>query len=62
MDLTKHKESAISKEITKTQAKFLDFCEEFGWGKLEVDIKDGQPIGYWVVVKDGVVQHYTKCD
>ena len=52
----------VSVEITESQKKFLDFCNEFGWGKLEVDVKGGQPVGSWPVVKDGVVQHYTKFD
>ena len=36
-------EKSVSVQISETQKKFLDFCEEFGWGKLEVTIKNGQP-------------------
>jgi len=31
-------------KITEAQKKFLEFCEEYGWGKLEVTIKNGQPV------------------
>jgi len=31
-------------ELTKTQKSFLEFCKEFGWGKLEVDVKHGEPV------------------
>ena len=30
--------------MTKTQLNFLTFCKEFGWGKVEVIVKDGQPV------------------
>ena len=33
-----------SVEITEAQKSFLAFCEEYGWGKLEVTIKNGQPV------------------
>ena len=32
------------KELTKTQLVFLAYCLEFGWGKLEVTVKNGQPV------------------
>ena len=32
------------KELTKAQKDFLEFCLEFGWGKLEVKVKNGQPV------------------
>ncbi len=50
------------KELSKSWLNFIEQIEMFGFGKLEVDIKYGQPVGFWPVVKDGVVQHYTKCD
>lgn len=31
-------------ELTKAQKAFLKYCLEFGWGKLEVVVKDGQPV------------------
>jgi len=49
-------------EVTEAQFRFLLFCKQFGWGKLEVDVKDGQPVGCHVVVRDGVVQQYNKFD
>ena len=60
--MTSKNNKVIVKEITKTQADFLEFLEEFGHGKLELDVKFGQPVGVWPVVKGGVVQHYTKFD
>ncbi len=34
----------IVKEVTKTQADFLEFCERYGWGKLEVTVVKGEPV------------------
>ena len=31
-------------ELTKPQRAFLEFCERFGWGKLEVTVKNGEPV------------------
>ncbi len=31
--------------LTKAQLNFLEFCKEFGWGKVEVTIRDGEPVG-----------------
>ncbi len=31
-------------ELTKAQKNFLSYCHKFGWGKVEVIIKDGQPV------------------
>ena len=31
-------------EITKPQKAFLEFCKQFGWGKLEVTIVRGEPV------------------
>jgi len=42
--LTNNNKCAITKEITKTQADFLEFCEKYGWGKLEVTIVKGEPV------------------
>jgi len=37
--------SIINKEeLNKAQRCFLEFCEQFGWGKLEVTVKDGKPV------------------
>ena len=45
-NLTKVSESVTveSKELTKAQSNFLEYCKEFGWGTLEVKVKDGQPV------------------
>ena len=32
------------KQLTKAQQEFLDFCEKLGYGKIEIVIKDGQPV------------------
>jgi len=39
-----NKNSAITKEITRTQADFLEFCQKFGYGKLQVTIVKGEPV------------------
>ena len=31
-------------ELTRPQTAFLEFCREFGWGKLEVTIVRGEPV------------------
>ena len=33
------------KELSKTQLAFLEFCKNFGWGKIEVTIVNGEPVG-----------------
>ena len=30
--------------LSKVQKAFLEFCKEFGWGKLEVTVKNGEPV------------------
>ena len=30
--------------LSKPQVAFLEYCKEFGWGKLEVTVKDGIPV------------------
>ena len=42
--MTTNKNGVIVKEVTKTQADFLEFCKEYGWGKLEVTIVRGEPV------------------
>jgi len=42
--LTSPKKGCIVKEITKTQADFLEFCQKYAWGKLEVTIVRGEPV------------------
>ncbi len=32
------------KKLSKAQQNLIDYCLKFGWGKLEVTIKDGQPV------------------
>ena len=43
-DLTNNNKGVIVKEITRTQADFLDFCEKYGWGKIEVTVVKGEPV------------------
>ena len=31
-------------ELTKAQADFLEFCKEYGYGKLIVTVKKGDPV------------------
>ena len=31
-------------KLTKAQKAFLDYCKQLGYGKLEVTVKDGQPV------------------
>lgn len=42
--MTNNKSDVIVKEISKTQADFLEFCKEYGWGKLEVSVVRGEPV------------------
>ncbi len=32
------------KELTEAQRKFLEYCQKIGWGKIEVIIKNGEPV------------------
>ncbi len=34
----------MESSLTKSQKAFLDYCKGFGWGKVEVTVKDGQPV------------------
>ncbi len=52
----------VSIEISPAQKAFLDYCSKYGWGTVEVEIKNGHPVMVAPVVKDGVVQHKTKLD
>ena len=40
------------REITKVQASFLEFCKEFGWGKIEVTVKNGEPVMSKEIVRE----------
>ena len=31
-------------ELFKHNADFLNACHEFGWGKIEIAVKDGKPV------------------
>jgi len=44
--LTNDKKDTNLKEgdITDTQLSFLSMCKQFGWGTLEVEVKNGQPV------------------
>jgi len=59
--LTNNKKGIIV-EINLTQKAFLDYCKEFGWGKLEVTVKNGEPVMANVVVEGGIVRQDTKFD
>jgi len=49
-------------ELTKSQAAFIEYCKEFGWGKLRVIVKNGEPVMAGIIVDDGVLQHDVKFD
>ena len=42
--MTNNNKGVIVKEVTKIQADFIEFCQKFGWGKLEVTIVKGEPV------------------
>ncbi len=42
----------MDKELTKAQENLLEYCEEVGWGKVEVKVKNGQPVMLRVIEKD----------
>jgi len=31
-------------ELFKYNTEFLKACREFGWGKIEIAVKDGKPV------------------
>ena len=31
-------------EVTEAGRRFLSYCKKFGWGKLEVTVKNGEPV------------------
>jgi len=41
---TKNNCDNVKIELTRTQQVFLEFCKEFGWGKLEVTVVRGEPV------------------
>ena len=50
-DLTNSQKCANGKEasLTRPQQAFLVKCKEIGWGRLEVELKDGEPVMiHWV--------------
>ena len=39
--------NAIEKDLEdlfKTDTKFLEVCQQFHWGKIEIAVKDGKPV------------------
>ena len=39
--------NVIEKELEdlfKTDGKFLEICQQFRWGKIEIAVKDGKPV------------------
>ena len=45
-------EKSASVEITEAQKNFLEFCGQYGWGKLEVTVKNGIPVMSKELVKE----------
>jgi len=39
-------------ELTRPQTAFLEFCREFGWGTVEIKIKNGEPVMAKVISKE----------
>jgi hypothetical protein len=31
-------------ELFRTDSEFLEICQQFGWGKIEIAVKDGKPV------------------
>ena len=31
-------------ELFKNNSEILDVCRKFGWGKIEIAVKDGKPV------------------
>ena len=31
-------------ELFKSDPKFLEICQQFRWGKIEIVVKDGKPV------------------
>lgn len=38
--------------LTKAQVNLLDQCEKLGWGKMEVTVKNGQPVMITILRQD----------
>jgi len=32
------------RQLLKTNPEFLRVCQQFGWGKIEIAVKDGKPV------------------
>ena len=43
-NVTLESKKVIDRRITPAQNDFLDFCEKFGWGKVEETIVRGEPV------------------
>ncbi len=56
------KDNGGTLDLSKAQIAFLEYCKEFGWGNLEVEVKNGQPVMVGIIVRDGVLQHKIKLD
>jgi len=51
-----------NRALTKSQEAFLDYCERFGWGrvelwetedrKLRITVKDGEPVFMTIIERD----------
>ena len=46
MGLTNSEKGAYTnnKELSKTQLEFLAYCKRFGWGTMEIVIRNGEPV------------------
>ena len=38
-----HRQSSL-RQLLKTNPDFLRVCQQFGWGKIEIAVKDGKPV------------------
>lgn len=32
------------RQLLKTNPDFLQVCQQFGWGRIEIVVKDGKPV------------------
>lgn len=51
-DLKNQKRQNVTPRLTETDLRFVEFCRELRWGKVEVVIKDGVPVMATVVRHD----------
>jgi len=39
-----HAVESTLEELFKYNPEFLKACQQFGWGKIEIAVKDGKPV------------------